>query len=279
MNLCSASRLAAAAGVVVLASTGAQATMYGWNFVKGQPGAGTTYENGPASMPGGSIESINSTFDSVTKRLTFDVFFRGTTAAPNTPLTSGFWLVLDNGPNPKNHAGELAILYFDAATLSSPKLTVYGYNGQNSSNSWQDGAADQAGNQTPDLIKGAYEASSFINSILAENVTIAGLNYRHMKFDIDATAIVGHTPLYPETGPWYGTGFDSHLGIWFHALDSLNATYENTGPNKRGKLTGLAPSGETWLDGANFSTYIIPAPASVALLGLGGLVGLRRRRA
>ncbi len=274
MNLCSAWRLAATVGVVALASSGAQATMFGWNYVKGQPGNGSQYSR---SDTGGTVESINSTFDSTTKRLTFDVFFTGATSG-GPLITSGFWLVLDNGPNPKTHAGELAIMYFDAATLSSPKLTVYGYNGQNANNSWQDGSSDTAGNQPGDLIKGIYE-TGFINQILAENTTVAGVNYRHMKFDIDASDIISHTPLYPDTGPWYGTGFDSHLGIWFHPVDVFTGTYESTGPGKRGKLTGLTTATEGFLDGSNFSTYIIPAPASVALIGLGGLVGLRRRRA
>ncbi|HMN41609.1 MAG TPA: MYXO-CTERM sorting domain-containing protein [Phycisphaerales bacterium] len=274
MNMYSAVRLAAAAGVVVVASTSAQATLYGWNYVQGQPGV----TPGPSSMPGGTVASINSTFDSVTKRLTFDVFFRGSTASPNSNITSGFWLVLNDGPNPKTHAGELAILYFDAATLSAPKLSVYGYNGLNNNSSWQDGAADQSGNQTPDLIKGIYE-TSYINSILAESTTIAGLNYRHMKFDIDASDLVSHTPLYPEDGPWHGTGFDDQLGIWFHALDSFNASYESSGGGRRGKITSLSTSGETYFDGSNITTFIIPTPSSAALLGLGGLVALRRRRA
>jgi hypothetical protein len=273
MNLLVASRLAAAAGVVVLASTAAHATMFSWNYVKGQPGLGSQYDRNDT---GGTVESINATFDSTSKRMTFDVFFTGATPGSSL-ITSGFWLVLDNGPNPKTHAGELAILYFDAATLSAPKLSVYGYNGQNASNSWQDGASDQAGNQPGDLIKGIYETSGFINSIIAENTTVGGTAMRHMKFDINAADIVGHTPLYPETGPWQGTGFDNHLGIWFHPVDVFTATYESSSGGKRGKITGLTTQTEGWLDGQNFTS--IPTPASVALLGLGGLVAMRRRRA
>jgi hypothetical protein len=246
--------------------------MYGWDYVKGQPGNGSQYGRSDA---GGTVESINSTFDSVTKRLTFDVFFSGATSG-GPLLTSGFWLVLDNGPNPKTHAGELAIMYFDAATLSSPKLTVYGYNGQNANNSWQDGASDVAGNQAGDLIKGVNDTAGFINSIVAENTTVGGVQYRHMKFDINAADIIGHTPLYPETGPWYGTGYDNLLGLWFHPVDVITATYEAGG---HGKVNNLSTSGEGYLDGQNFTTHIIPAPASVALMGLGGLVAMRRRRA
>ncbi|HVU64216.1 MAG TPA: hypothetical protein VHC70_09580, partial [Phycisphaerales bacterium] len=219
--------------------------LYTYNYVKGDSGYGR-------SDVGGTVETITATFNPATKRLTFDAYFSGATSGGSL-ITSGFWLVLNNGPNPKTHPGELAIFYFDASTLSSPKLTVYGYNGQNANTSWQDGNPDVSGNQAGDLIKGVYE-TSFINAILAENTTVNGASRRHLKFDIDATDIINHVPLYPAASPWFGTGFDSSLGLWFHSVDVFTATYESSGSGVRGGITSLSTQTEGWLDASDRTT-------------------------
>jgi hypothetical protein len=271
-------RLAAAAGVVALAAGTSQAVLFGWNYTKGQPGQGSQYERSDA---GGTVESINSTFDSSTKRLTFDVLFSGANNTASPLVTNGFWLVVDNGPNPKTHSGELSILYFDASrvfagTASAPTLTSYEYNGVNANTSWRDGNGDGT-TDGGDLIKGANDAAGFIFNASAGTQTIAGQTYRRLTFDINATDIIGHTPLFPVAGTdWYGTGFDDHLGIWFHPAQIFNASYDAGG---HGGITALSTASEGWLDGQNFTTTRIPGPASATLLGLGGLIAARRRRA
>lgn len=277
MNMLSASRLAAAAGVVALSSASAQAVMYGWNYAKDQPGSYGRNDTG------GTIESINSSFDNSNNRLTFDVLFSGANNTTVPLVTNGFWLVLDNGPNPKTHTGELAIFYFDASrvfagTAALPTLTAYEYNGANANTSWRDGNGDGV-TDGGDLIKGAYEASSFINSATAGTQVIGAQTYRRLQFDINASAIISHLPMFTTAGQsWVGTGFDSHLGIWFHPAQIFNASYETAGGGHRGAITALSTGSEGWLDGADFVTYRIPAPGSAALLGLGGLLAARRRR-
>jgi hypothetical protein len=263
------SRLAALA--VVLSTVPAFAST-SFTYTKGQPGNGTQYQRNDS---GGTLEQLNTSYDPTSHRLTFDTLFTGSTSG-GPLITSGFWLVLDGGTSPKGHSGELAIFYFDASTLSAPKITAYGYNGANASTSWQDGNIDASGNQTPDLIKGIYD-TSWINTLRAENVTIGGTQYRHLSFDVDATDIIAHNPLYPVVGPWVGTGFGSQVGIWLHPVDVFTAAYESSGSNRHGKITSLTTQTEGWLDATNFNT--VPAPASCALLGLGALCAARRRRA
>jgi hypothetical protein len=277
MRTVPALRLAAAMGVALGLSAAAHAAQYSWTFTKNQPGTNYGVNNN-----GGTIEGIFSSFDSATKRLTFDVAFSGANGAVSPLVTNGFWLVLDNGPNPKNNPGELAIFYFDASKVfagqaATPTMTVYEYNGRNDNSSWNNGNGNATPNEANDfngLIKGKNEAASFINSISAADQVINGQTYRRLSFDINASAIMNRIPSYPTPGTdWYGTGFDNKLGIWFHPAQIFNATYES---GSRGKITSLSIGGEGWLDGDNFMT--VPAPASAALLGLGGLVAARRRR-
>jgi hypothetical protein len=197
---------------------------------------------------GGTVETITATFNLMTKRLVFDAYFSGATSG-GPLITSGFWLVLDNGPNPKAHPGELAIFYFDAATLASPALTVYAYNGADANTSWSDGDPGTAGDQPGDLIKGLYE-TSYINALVVENTTVGGQPRRHLKFDIDATDIMSHVPLYPAASPWYGAGFDIAMGLWFHGVGGFTAAYESNTGGHRGTITSLATTDEGWLDAA-----------------------------
>lgn len=264
-------RLAAALGIALTASA-AQATVYSWNYTPGmpQPPAPGGYE---VSNSGGAIQSILSTFDSATSRLTFDVQF-GPPTGSGTLKTEGFWLVLNGGPNPKNQPGNYAIFYFDGRSFSSPKLTVYGYNGENNGSSWSDGNGSGTGAPIGDLIKGssAGDAASFINSISAGD---SG-GSRRFAFDIDAQDIIQHTPSHPapDSTPWFGTGFSDNLGIWFHPFQDFDADYLTTGRKPLKSGTSFDKGG--YLDGAFFTT--VPAPGSAALLGLAGVLAARRRR-
>lgn len=263
-------RLFAGVALALAAASSAHAVQLNWNFSPGAPGS---YSNYAYSSGGGSIDLINSTFDTVTKRLTFNVQFGP--SSPGALLdTRGFWLVLNDGPDPKGKPGELAIIYFDASTLATPRMTVYGYNGANAANSWQDGVPATSGVFEPgDLIKGLVDAGSYINNLSAQDMNISGTGVRRvMSFDIDAADLINHSPLYPSAGvDWHGTGFGENLGIWFHPVKAFNATYDLN----RGGINSLQLGAQGYLDGRDF---IVPAPGAVALLGLGGLAIARRRR-
>jgi hypothetical protein len=268
MRSLSALRLAAALGLSLSAASLANATLWQWNWTPLTVNPSQGY-----NAAGGAIEFINSSFDTTTKRLTFEVQFQGTLT------TRGFWLALNGGPNPKNQPGEYALFYFDGTSFASPKLTAYNYNGLNNGSSWNDANGAAAGTPRGNLIKGINEAG-FINSITAADTA----GKRRFFFDINATDIINFTPNPTATdgSPWFGTGFANQLGIWFHTLTgpnfAYNSTFSNGDPNPRGGLTNFSNSGkEGWLDGEFYRT--IPAPGSVALLGMGGLIAARRRRA
>lgn len=279
MKVSAFARLAAAAGFAIALASSAHATIWGWQYTNGVNPGGS---NVGINNNGGTVQTINAQFDDATKRLTFDVLFSGVTNG-GPLVTNGFWLVLNDGPNPKNKTGELAILYFDASrvfagTDLNPRLSVYEYNGKNNNSSWTDGNGDGVGGDAA-LIKGIYEGASFINSISAQDVTIAGQQRRRLRLDIDASSLVNRIPTFPSPGvQWHGTGFDDKLGLWFHPAQIFNASYEAKTSTAKGRITSLSVQGEGWIDGSDFTTFIVPAPSSAALLGLGALVATRRRR-
>ncbi len=195
---------------------------------------------------GGTVQYIEASFSATTKRLTFDVALTGaTTGGPL--ITTGFWLVISNGPDPKAHPGELAIFYFDATNFAAPLLTVYAYNGADAGTSFSDGDPATPGDQPGDLIKGVLE-TSYINQLLAEDTLVGNQPRRHFKIDIDATDILTHVPLYPAASPWFGTGFDRLFGVWFHPAAGFTPTYESTQP---GRITSLDLTGHGWFDAPN----------------------------
>lgn len=267
MSIAHASRLLAAAGLLSAGAFSAHAAVHAWAFTPGMPGSYGI------SNAGGTFHSVIATFDTSSKQLTWTVNF-------SDRVTQGYWLAINNGPNPKNHPGELGLFYFDASDVfdadatTDIRLTAYGYNGENGPNSWQDGNPAVAGNQAGDLIKGINN-TAWIQSISAGNVVLpGGINGRRLTFTIDATDIIAHAPLYPDaTDPWYGTGFDAGLGVWFHPVSAFNANY---GAN--GGISSLSLGDQGWLDGDHFSTDLIPAPGAGALAGIGGLLLGRRRR-
>jgi hypothetical protein len=245
-----------AVGAFAMATSMAAAAQFNWSW--NAPGGGV-------NNAGGTFESINASFDTDTNRFVWDVVF-------SNQVTRGYTLAVNNGPNPKGHAGELALIHFDATNLNAAKVSVYAYNGQNAINSWSDGNGAVAGNQAPDVIHSTAD-TSFIN---AATVTDAG-GKRRFLLDIDATAINAHTPMYPGgANDWTGVEFGNLIGLWFHTFTGLSTTY-----GQQGQLCGWDYQGHGWFDASNISTVIVPLPAG-AWMGLAGLVGVgviaRKRR-
>ncbi|MCB9844802.1 MAG: hypothetical protein H6811_02285 [Phycisphaeraceae bacterium] len=263
-------RLLAFMGVVVAAGGIAGADTFNWDWNVGDPG------NYGISNSGGTFESINASFSTDTNMLSWKITF-------SDRRTTGITLATSDGPNPKGHAGELAILYLDAENINTPHLLAYGYNGTNSRTSFQDGDGNVSGNQAPDIIHDRND-TSWIQSLSVADV--AG-GKRVFDFTIDASYINGYSPEYPDAqDPWFGIGWGEKLGLWLHTYRSLDASY--------GSVT--AASGDTkyalkkwdryregYFDGNDFETdpmRLVPLPgaAAMGLAGM-GLVGLRRRRA
>ena len=222
------------------------------------------------------FKSMTAEYDPGTKRFKWD-FTSGT-------QTNGYWLVLSPGPNPKGHAGELAIVYLDAKALTAnstitPTLTVYNYNGLNGISSYMDGNPAVGGNQTPDRIFSSLNAST-ARAIMQLSATATSTT-RRFVLELDASLIQNHTPLYPNPAgdDWTGLAFGSQMGTWFHPTAGLNTAY-GTDPNNPNfnYLTNFTYTQQASFDTTNLTTQWVPTPGAVALLGLAGLAGVRRRR-
>jgi hypothetical protein len=242
---------AALAGVVSCAA----ADYHQWDFSRGMPGS---YGINDA---GGRIESIRTTFDPSSQDFSFSVNF-------SNSITQGFWLAISPGANPKGHAGELALMYFDARISGDARLTIYNYNGENGASSYRDGSP-LSGTQTPDRVLTSLSPSFAPALSVAESS-----GGRSFSIAFNAAAVNGHNPLYPAAGgnDWTGLAFGEQLGIWFHPVANLSSSYNNDG-----WLTNFGGT-QGWIDGNGFTTTLVPAPGSLALVGLAGLCAARRRR-
>ncbi|XOV75169.1 MAG: hypothetical protein ACFHWZ_17265 [Phycisphaerales bacterium] len=176
--------LVGAAMLVAACAGSANAQTYAYNVDFNAPGAPGVNNNG------GTFDSLSTTFNHSTNRLTFSVTFAN-------QVTKGFTLAINGGANPKGHGGEMALFYFDASSLAAPKLTAYNYNGQNNITSYFDGDGATAGIQAPDKIQS--------NGDLGVGDTVSAQDSggkRTLSFSIDASTIIGHNPLYGTPGDW-----------------------------------------------------------------------------
>ncbi len=197
----------------------------------------------------GAIQSINTTYNDVTEKFTWDVTFSDGASLG----TDGYTLVISPGPNPKGIEFELAMIYFDA-TSAVPEVSVYRYNGKNNASSYLNPADLLASTKNGDPIAAGQSDNG---------------NARTFTLSIDAAAI--NAAYGPPTEPdWTGIEFGASLGIWFHPFKDLTTAY--AGP----ELTQWSFGMGGWLDLSDVPT--VPSPAgAVALLGLAGLVARRRR--
>lgn len=234
-------KLIASAVVACALSGAASASVFGYNYA----GPGQNNDAGTPNM-------IHSTFNDVTDQFTWTVTFNDGVAKD----TDGFWLVVSPGPNPKGHAWEFAIMYLDASNILNPKATVYRYNGANAPDSY--------------FNPGDFLGSSQVAG--PSNITASALQSggsRTMNISLDATFI---NNLYgpPAQPDWTGIQYGNKIGVWFHPVAGLNASY-----NSDGSLSNYAFARQGWVD---FSNGNAPAPGTLALIAMSGLVARGRRR-
>lgn len=238
---------------VGIASGVASADVYSWEW-----NAGDT----SVSNNGGIMEHIETRYNTVSERFVFNVTF-------SNQITEGYTLAVSPGANPKGHAGELALLYFDANDMNNVRLNAFAYNGQNTQTSYNDGTP-AAGIQAPDKI------ATSLDVIDAATIAATAVDHdgkRTFSLTLDATAINAHIPANPGPGgpaEWTGLEYGALMGIWFHPVRDLTTAYGGDG-----FLTNW-DARQGWLDGSNFTTTV-PAPASAASLLALAFAGRRRR--
>ena len=192
------------------------------------------------ALGNGQVENITTSYDSTNERFTWT-----TDLAQNSDV-DGFWLVVNNGPNPKSSdVNELAIMYGD---LTTGVLSTYVYNGLNSANSIMN--------------PGVLLQTDSLSSTLGDK----------FSFDISTASINDWLSPDPD---YTGIAFDEKIGIWFHFSTGSDFTY-----NAAGDIVGYTFAQQGWYDVAGLNaTVSVSAPSLIGLFGLAfaGLTLVRRK--
>ena len=201
-----------------------------------------TEGNLPGNKGAGRITEIDTTYDTET-----ELFNWSSTFTPNAHgvLPDGAWLVVNDGPNPKGHGGELAIAYLDEL---NQQVSFYEYNGANKSNSYRS--------------PGNFLASTGLTTDrTADSVTFS--------FDYDATDLNSL-----DLGDnWQGISFNDEIGIWFHGVSGLHTSYDEQ------ELEEFIYQSQSWYDVSHKETEKIPEPSMLlGMLAIGGFVANRKLR-
>jgi len=217
--------------------------------------AGAIYEysvDNPRGRAGaGDITHVSTRYDSGSNQLNWSYSIKNNSGGA---YNDAFWLVLNDGPNPKGVAGQLAILYGD---LKTNTLQAFEYNGSNGNNSYANPANYLA----------SWRGAIDIQKDLAGLTTVS--------FDID-TSEVNNANLGEN---WEGIGFAEKIGIWFHPSALSSITYDP----ETGEMIQYKKDKQSWLDNSNATTLVtaaaVPEPGTLALLGAGiaGIFASRRR--
>ena len=150
----------------------------------------------------GDIQQVWTSFNEATNEFSFKVAIDGN--------SEGFTLAVNDGPNPKGHADELALFYFDNSG-KNPVVTAYNYDGENNLGSYQN-----------EHLVSSLNSDSPFTSI---EVTTDEHGNSMLSFSLDATSIVEHS----DNPDWTGVGFQDNIGVWLHPVDGLETTYDSDG--------------------------------------------------
>lgn len=250
-----------------------------------------------------TIDEVFAQWDENTNQFTWSALYSADSVAD---LPTGFTLVVNDGPMPKGHLGELAVLYFEAEEqlagnlLAPSTLSAYAYNGGSSASAHR--TSDFADVQSltpdaPDQIATSRNGSLNIIDSELQDFEDAGRQNRLMRIVFDATPINNHVPLQPsidtmdDDAPltWTGIRFAETIGIWFHPFNNINPEYFEGGPEDGFLKHGVAGAtvNEGWqvvrdnygfFDVDNLQAELVPEPASALLLLAGASMLARRRR-
>lgn len=203
--------------------------------------------NPSGSENAGNIDQVDMEYNQTTGQFTFTLQVDET--------ADGFTVAVNNGPNPKGHGGELALVYFDA-TGSSPVVTAYAYNGMNTQTSYLDGGQALGIQPADQILSSLNNPESFSNI----SVTTDGAGNKIMTFTVDANVLNAHDPEYGPDGDWTGLAFDESVGIWLHPVSGLETEYGTDG-----FLTNWDPEAQSWYDTSNQKAevkHVCPEPVT-----------------
>ena len=208
------------------------------------PAFATTFTFDSSNLPGateaGKTKSITTSFNDNNNKFSWSSTYAKN---QNGILPDGLWLVANDGPNPKGHAGELAIYYLDGI---NKKVSIFDYNGANSSNSLTH-PGNFLGSTTLEVTEGGNEKTFAFN------------------FDTDDFDLSGIS----DKSAWKGSAFDKNIGLWVHGVSGLKSEYDA----KTGVLTKFGYAGQSWYDVSDEHATAVPEPASAAALGLFAVAG------